>query len=61
MGIAAFGFNFRPPCPAVAKADAIKAERFGNDDVLDACWGEIAFFGEVGDAAKAACFLIRCA
>ena len=45
----------------MAKADAILVEWFGDDDMINAVGIEIAALGKIGDAAKAAGFLITCA
>ena len=59
VGDAALRLDLGPPDAAMAKADAVLVQRFGDDDVLDAGRVEAALFGEVGDAAIAAGFLIR--
>ena len=52
-------FDLGPPAAAMAKADPILVQRFGDDDMLDAGGIEIALFGQIGDAAIAAGFFIR--
>ncbi len=59
MGDAPLGLDFRPPDAAMAKADPVLVERFGDDDVLHAGRVEPAALGEVGDAAVTAGFLVR--
>src|SRR6185312_14660933 len=51
--------DLRPPDAAMAEADAILVERFGDDDVIDFRLREIAELGQVGDAAETAGFLVR--
>ncbi len=58
MGDAALGLDLGPPDAAMAEADPVLVQRFGDDDVLDAGGVEAALFGEVGDAAIAAGFLV---
>src|SRR5690606_8631606 len=48
-----------PPDAAVAQADAVLVQGFGNDDVLDPVRREAALFGQIGHAAEAARFLVR--
>src|SRR5690606_21082207 len=58
VGDAAPGLDLGPPDAAVAEADAVLVERLGNDHVLDPVGREPAAFGQIGDAAEAARFLV---
>ena len=59
MRDAPLGLDLGPPHAAMTKTDAILVQGFRNDDVLHAFRVEVAFFGQIGDTAKAARFLIR--
>ena len=59
MGDTAMGFHLGPPNAAMAQADAVFVQGFGDDDMLHAVRVEIPPFGQPRDAAKAARFLIR--
>ncbi len=58
MGDAALGGDLRPPDAPVADADADPRSAARDDHVVDARLGEPAPFGEIGDAAVAAGFLV---
>ena len=59
MGDAAPGFHLGPPDAAMAQADAVLVQRFGDDDVLDPVRVKPALSGQPGYPAEAAGFLIR--
>src|SRR6056297_3077389 len=59
MGDLAMGLDLGPPDAAMAQTDAILAQGFGDDDVIDTVGAEIAALCQIGDPAKAARFLIR--
>jgi hypothetical protein len=59
MGDAPFRLDLRPPHTAMAKADAVLVERFGDDDVVDARPREQALFRQIGDASETAGFLVH--
>ena len=54
----ALGLDLGPPDAAMAEADAVLVQRFGNDDVVDLGLREIALLRQIGDAAEAARFLV---
>ncbi len=58
MGDAALRLDLGPPDAAMAKADPVLVQGFGDDDVLDTFGREPALFGEVGDPAETARFLV---
>ena len=58
VGDAAEGLDLGPPDPAMAEADPVLVQRLGDDDVLHPRRVEMAAFGQPGDAAIAAGFLV---
>ena len=59
MGDAPLGLDLGPPDAAVAQADPVLVERFGDDHVLDARRVEPAKLGQMRHPAITAGFLIR--
>jgi hypothetical protein len=55
---AAMGLDLGPPDAAMAQADAVLVQRFGDDDVLDASARNSRALRQIGDAAIAAGFLV---
>ena len=54
----AMGLNLGPPDAAMAEADLVLVQRFGDDDMLHAGGIEAALLGQIGHAAIAARFLV---
>ncbi len=58
VGDAPHGFDLGPPDATMAEAYAVLVQRLGDDDVIDAGFGEKSLAGKMGDAAEAAGFLV---
>ena len=61
MGDFTEGFDLSPPATAMTQADAVRVQRFGDNDVLHTGRIKIAQSRQVRDAAVATGFLIRSA